>query len=269
MPGFWTCILLICLLLIIAYIVTLRTRFGKIEKFRGTLGGMMLTLPFVNPPDTPLTYDIIHGRKTVEGRVATPELRGLLVGDIITLKEKDVLIDCEVLYVHEYDSVREYLEGETVQRALPSVNGSMDRAVEIYDTYFHATEKLQKSKEKFLGIGIKPEFVEWQANLDEVHFNNISSGIKIAEGRVLIGKWKEMRVGHHITFRVRDDSSKRRTITKRITNVVSYEDFREMFEHEGVECLLPGETIASGLAIYDGLFANDSVQKNGVVILRF
>lgn len=220
---------------------------------------------FKNPQGHKLTYDIIDGRKTVEGRTKSGQFATLNPGDTLILKEKDVHITCEVTGIREYDNVTDYVVGETVERTIPRAR-SVEEAVDVYVQSFHVDKNA-----KFLGIGIKPARIEWQSSLKQPHFDNIANGIKTSEGRLFVGKWKHIQGGQFITFTHGDyGNNNTKQITKQITYVKKYPDFKSMLEGEGVDKVLPGMTIEDGLSqIYHKYYDPADAKKHGVVALGF
>lgn len=239
-------ILSILLVLIIKYLNL--TRLNK-------SGSWEMELGFINPKGYDLTYDIIEGRKTVEGRKLTPKLENLKPHDILILKEKDVNITCEVTRVTKYDNVLQYAKHEPT--AIPG-SKSLEETTTVYREAFKVPTNVA-----FLGIGIKPIKVEWLTGVKQPHFDNIKRGEKTAEGRLNVRKFKHMAVGHLITFMHDNDM-----VTKEIKQVVHYPDFRTMLESE-VKFLLPGTSVEDGLDIYHKYYKPEDAKKYGVLSLRF
>lgn len=253
--------IIIFMLLILMIIVAKYLKSNKYLNFKEGInksGGNDMEISFFNPINYNLTYDIIEGRKTVEGRVLKNAMAGLKVGDSLILKDKDVNITCEITRIVIYDDVREYVEREGYSTTIPGTK-SVDDAVDVYIKYFRVPLHT-----KFLGIGINPIKVEWQATLKQPHFDDIKKGKKTSEGRLNVGKWKHMHEGHWITFVNNNDK-----VTAKITKINNYPDFRKMLETEGVERVLPGMTQEDGLQkIYHKYYKPEDAEKHGVIAMQ-
>ena len=122
MAEIFIVLIIIIIIILVALILWIRKmKFFRMDmqKQRKSGGSMTHELSFINPDQSKLTYDIIAGRKTVEGRKDTPQYQKIHQGDILVLNEKDVKITCDVTYVNKYDSVSEYIKSEGIHNALP------------------------------------------------------------------------------------------------------------------------------------------------------
>ena len=98
------------------------------------------------------------GLKTVEGRKNCEKYQKYKVGDTLEFKCGDDLFATKITYIHKYFGIRDYLEKETLEKALPGVQ-SMEEGIRIYNK-FNSEKERTKLREKYgygvLGIGIKP-----------------------------------------------------------------------------------------------------------------
>jgi ASC-1-like (ASCH) protein len=99
------------------------------------------------------------GRKTVEGRKCTKTWSDISVGDTVLFernsKDGEIktfkAIVTGINYYRGEEPLREYLEGETLERALPGVQ-TIDEGVAVYLQW----STLDEIKEhKFMGISIR------------------------------------------------------------------------------------------------------------------
>lgn len=238
---------------------------------------------FIDPKNCKLSYDIIEGKKTVEGRKKSDETSKLKAGDILVLHEKDVDITCKINFIHEHKNLTDYIKEEGVSAVTPCVKTAKE-SEDIYKTKFKV-----KEDEPIIGIGITPIKVEWKANVRKEHFDNIKKGSKTAEGRVNIGKWAVMKPGHFIKFKCAnkecedsgvpskgktkkgDKKTEKESLVKRVSAIHKYADFKAMLEKEGVEHVLPGMTIEEGLEnVYGKIYPDAAyVKEHGVVSFGF
>jgi len=98
-------------------------------------------------------------------------------------------------------------------------------------------------------------------------FNEIKNGNKTIEGRVLKKFFEDLKVGETITFK----NSKSEEITKKISNIIQYNNFSEMLEKEGFEKVLPYEDISSiedGVSYYTRLYEGTDLEKCKVISIH-
>ena len=89
---------------------------------------------------------IKNGQKTVEGRKNTEPWKSLKNGDIIFIESSDnpllPPIKTCVLDIKRYDTLIEYLEGETLKKTLPGVS-TITEGCKIYNEFW-SDEVIQK-----------------------------------------------------------------------------------------------------------------------------
>ncbi len=101
--------------------------------------------------------------------------------------------------------------------------------------------------------------------LKREYFLLVKNGKKTVEGRIKTGPFKNARQDDVITFKNGEDR-----VRCRITDVVSYNSFKEMLEREGLENCLPGvRSLEEGVRIYNNIpgYA-DKAFRFGVIALR-
>jgi len=96
------------------------------------------------------TY-IKQGRKTVEGRKGLPKYANWQKGDKLVFFLDDDEFETTVTGINRYDSIEEYLQGETIERALPGVL-TMEEGVKIYLQW---STRAEIHKYGFLGIQVQ------------------------------------------------------------------------------------------------------------------
>lgn len=98
-------------------------------------------------------YDkIISGEKMIEGRKKSPKWAALKVGQVVILKcvETGHSRLARIPYIHEYNSLEDYLRIEGVSFCLPGVT-DLEDGKKIYQQW-STPEEL--ARYKFLGIGV-------------------------------------------------------------------------------------------------------------------
>ena len=109
-----------------------------------------------NPPDAPCFTMIQNGTKRVEGRINKPKYHDLEVDDIIDFECNGKHVFRTIDYIHQYNTLLEYLQWEGLKNALPNVT-SLDEAIEIYNRFNTEREREEcrlKYGSGFLGIGL-------------------------------------------------------------------------------------------------------------------
>jgi len=91
------------------------------------------------------------GKKPVEGRKASPSHTKITVGDTIEFFCGQERFLCLVEGINRYKSLEEYLQCETLERALPGVR-TIEEGIRIYLQW---STKEQINKHGFLGIQVK------------------------------------------------------------------------------------------------------------------
>lgn len=226
-------------------------------------------ISFYDPQGCPLTEYIIRGIKTVEGRKNSPQYHNIKKGDTLIINDPNIEIKCIVTYVNKYDDVRDYLQKETIEKALPCVK-SIDEGIEFYNK-FTKPEERKRLKDKygfgFLGIGIKLVNYFKKISLSEPWFTFIKDGLKTVEGRLNKGKFKKLKVGEAVEWFVRNTDQKIKT---KIKNIKRYVTFKEMLEKEGLDAVLPNKQIMSiddGVNIYRKYYSEDDEKKYGILAI--
>lgn len=77
---------------------------------------------------------IKSGQKTVEGRIASPSLKSVSVGDVMQFECGDELISCRIIQTKLFPSFEEMLNAMGLQNCLPTV-ASIAEGVEIYRSF--------------------------------------------------------------------------------------------------------------------------------------
>jgi len=95
---------------------------------------------------------IRQGIKTVEGRKGTHLYKNIQSGDQIHFTNGTESFKAEVSEVRRYDSLEQYFEDATLERALPGVK-SLEEGLAIYHQW---CTKEQIERYGFLGISLKP-----------------------------------------------------------------------------------------------------------------
>lgn len=218
-------------------------------------------ISFYDPNNCPL-YDLIkQGKKTVEGRRNVKKYQDIKKNDILIIDyPKKGLLECIVTYVNVYKDVKEYLEKETVKKAVPCVNTVSD-GLNIYKQFL-GSEKINSS---FLGIGIKliRERKIYNISIQDPWFTQISIGKKIVEGRLNKGLFRKLKTGDIVIWFNRKNNKKFRT---EILKTVVYKTFKEMIEKEGIKNILPIiDNINDGIKVYRQWYSEEMEKEFGVL----
>lgn len=99
---------------------------------------------------------IRDGQKPVEGRKASPSYTRIKSGDTIEFFCGNEFFLAQATGINCYSSLEEYLEKETLERALPGVS-SFDEGIKIYLQW---STREQINKHGFLGIQVKKIFTQ-------------------------------------------------------------------------------------------------------------
>lgn len=94
---------------------------------------------------------IKEGKKPVEGRKDNARFRDWKVGDTIVFTLGDASFRTRIAYIHRYASIEDYLNGETLARALPGVP-TLEEGVRIYLQWSTREEVAERG---FVGIGVE------------------------------------------------------------------------------------------------------------------
>ena len=108
-------------------------------------------LDMVNNRELPFLQYMERGIKKAEGRVATPQVRGMKIGDRLYLKGVTEYGIFEITYLHFYPGFSEMLDGEGLKTMVPFVD-SKEKALEIYMSFPGAEEVFEYG---CCAIGIK------------------------------------------------------------------------------------------------------------------
>jgi len=110
-----------------------------------------MTLFNIHCEDPWFSY-IREGVKPVEGRKKTHTYTKIKTGDQINFSNGNESFIADVTEIREYDSIENYLDDVTLEKALPGVK-SIKEALTIYSQW--STEE-QIRQYGFLGIFVKP-----------------------------------------------------------------------------------------------------------------
>ena len=109
----------------------------------------------------------------------------------------------------------------------------------------------------------------FKKHLSEPWFSLVKLGIKISEGRVNKGIWRDINRGDKIIFTNNDMGFERKFHVK-INDIGYYPDFHTYLEREGLPNCLPGmDTMNLGVAVYRQYYTVEEEQMNGVKSFRF
>ena len=113
-------------------------------------------LTIQNPKECP-TFDLISsGIKTVEGRKNSPKYQEYNPGDFLNFINGKRTLMTLITKINKYSDVKEYLQKETLKRALPCVK-TIKEGVEMYNRWTKPSERNMLRKKYgygFLGIHI-------------------------------------------------------------------------------------------------------------------
>ena len=87
----------------------------------------------------PFLDRIIDGSKTIEGRTYSPFFQKIEVGDRLKLFNREKWVLCEIKALRRYETFRQMLEKETLQRVLPG-HLNIDTAIQMYRKFPHFEE---------------------------------------------------------------------------------------------------------------------------------
>jgi ASC-1-like (ASCH) protein len=229
------------------------------------------TFSFRDPPGCPLYQAIIDGTKTVEGRKNSEQYQKIKQDDTIMFDyENRGILVCKVTYVNKYADVEEYLNGESLQVALPCAD-TIEDGIKIYER-FVPKDEITKLKNKygfgFLGIGIKflYERKRYEIHISEPWFSYIVSGKKIAEGRPNKSLFAKFKPKDILTI---FNKQLQQRFEFEITEILKYDTFKEMLTDLGIENVLPGiSTIDDGIAVYRQWYNEDIEREFGVLAIK-
>ena len=106
-------------------------------------------------------------------------------------------------------------------------------------------------------------------DLAEPWFTLIKLGIKISEGRVRKGIWKDINRGDKIIF-TNGAYGLKRSFKVTVLDVTYYDCFHTYLERETLPQCLPGmDSINEGVSVYRQYYTVEQEDKNGVVGIRF
>ena len=110
-----------------------------------------------NPLECPFFDHLNNGLKVVEGRKNSEKYQKYNVGDQLNFQYGNETLKTKITYIHQYENVKQYLEKETVDRALPGIK-TIEHGMEIYGKWVKQKE-CDELKNKygfgFLGIGVQ------------------------------------------------------------------------------------------------------------------
>ena len=96
-------------------------------------------LDMVNHRGLPFLQYMERGIKKAEGRVATPQVQSMELGDHLYLKGLEEYGIFEVTYLHFYPSFSDMLDGEGLHTMIPFVD-TKEEAIQIYESFPCAEE---------------------------------------------------------------------------------------------------------------------------------
>lgn len=103
-------------------------------------------------------------------------------------------------------------------------------------------------------------------SVKKIYFDAIKSGQKTVEGRINTPKYQDLKAGIDILFFLEKTEEK---IVCTITKLVTYTNFKDMLQKEGVETMLPGVTlIDDGIRLYES-FGNykEEIKTYGALVI--
>ena len=106
-------------------------------------------------------------------------------------------------------------------------------------------------------------------HLAEPWFTLVKIGMKISEGRVKKGIWKDIKRGDKIIFTNNDFGYDRKYEVK-VVDITDYENFQSYLEKEYLCNCLPGvDSLNEGISVYRKYYNLEEELKNGVIGIRF
>ena len=84
------------------------------------------------------------GAKKCEGRLHKGDFALMKKDDYILFENSDFgflrSFRCKIISIHNYDSFKSYLEGETLEKCIPGID-TIEQGVEIYHKYYDEEEE--------------------------------------------------------------------------------------------------------------------------------
>ncbi|MCA9329777.1 ASCH domain-containing protein [Candidatus Saccharibacteria bacterium] len=211
-------------------------------------------LPIVSNEEFPFLDAIRNYEKPVEGRVNVPKYHKYRPGDIIIFKARNDTLWAVVTYIHRYESLDAYLDGEGYKQAIPWAK-SKEEAESIYNKW---STPDNRKKHGFVGIGIKPIKVI-ECSIREPYFEQIKSGSKKVEGRLYRDKWAKVDPDDLLHIN--------KSFYVKVDRVSHYNSFKRMLQCE--KCVIPGKPLKEALDIYYDIYKDRSEEiRYGVVAIR-
>ena len=106
-------------------------------------------------------------------------------------------------------------------------------------------------------------------HLAEPWFTLVKIGMKISEGRVKKGIWKDIKRGDKIIF-TNNAYGLKRLFKVTVLDVTYYNCFHNYLEKESLPQCLPGiDSINEGVSVYRQYYTVEQEDKHGVVGIRF
>lgn len=94
----------------------------------------MHELDMVNNRELPFLQYMERGIKKAEGRVATPQVQSMKIGERLYLKGVTEYGIFEITYLHFYPSFSDMLDGEGLKTMVPFVD-TKEEAIKIYESF--------------------------------------------------------------------------------------------------------------------------------------
>lgn len=108
---------------------------------------------------------------------------------------------------------------------------------------------------------------DYQANIQSPHFDHILSGEKVFEVRLNKGKWKEIEKGDKIL--IDNQPGTERTVLVEVIDKKKYKSFREMFEEEGLEKIVPhAKDVEQAVSECRAYYTEEDEKEYGVVAVQ-
>lgn len=100
----------------------------------------------------------------------------------------------------------------------------------------------------------------------EPYFTFVREGKKTVEGRLVKGKYAEIKTGDSINIHTNDEAD---NFWVNVVGVRKYQTFRELLEQEGAKKVLPNaKDVEDGVSIYREFYSEADEQKYGVVAIE-
>lgn len=110
--------------------------------------------------------------------------------------------------------------------------------------------------------------ISYRLELSEPWFTLVSLDLKIVEGMINTGKFKEIKSGDIIEW-YNNDFNIKRTILTEVVGKKEYKTFEDFLLAERLVNTLPGiETVKDGVSVYHTYYKKKDENKHGVIGIR-